>query len=181
MEVWKLIEGFPGYEVSNVGRVQSFRRGKPKILGQYPNKKGYLSLVLYSEGSPYTRRAHRLVAEAFVSNPLNLPQVNHEDGNKTNNNDWNLKWTDQMGNMKHASENGLRPHGEGHQDAKVNKEAVLHMIKLRHEDKMPVGEISRIFGLSPSHTSRLTRGIYWKHLKEEKQQLLKKWSEKEEV
>lgn len=100
MEEWRDIEGFEGiYQVSSWGRVRS----KYGILTPYRNKKGYLKIGLYI-GDRKTKkyRINRLVAAAFIPNPLNLPQVNHKDGNKENNSVTNLEWSSDRQNKDHA-------------------------------------------------------------------------------
>ena len=101
MEIWKDIEGWNGkYQVSAWGRVRNAETGN--ILTPYVNEKGYLKVGL-SCGNRKTKkyRVNRLVAQAFVPNPYNLPQVNHKDGNKQNNSYTNLEWTTNSINQKH--------------------------------------------------------------------------------
>lgn len=98
-EIWKDIKGYEGlYQVSNLGRVRSFpRQGTRKeetILRLTKTKKGYLSLHLCKNKEGRSFRVHRLVAEAFIPNPTNLPQINHKDENKLNNCVDNLEWCD---------------------------------------------------------------------------------------
>ena len=105
-EYWRPILNYEGlYEVSNFGRVKSFdtyRKGKNgsiricrgRILKPYTNKDGYLCVVLSKNNKHKTYKVHRLVAEAFLPNPDNLPQVNHRDENKQNNNVENLEFCD---------------------------------------------------------------------------------------
>lgn len=103
MEVWKDIEGYNGkYQVSSWGRVRNAESGN--ILKPYKNGKGYLKVGL-SVGHRITdkHRVNRLVAKAFIPNPMNLPQVNHKDGNKENNSITNLEWTTDEINKKHAA------------------------------------------------------------------------------
>ena len=96
-EIWKPI-GYEGYEVSNLGRVKSYKYDKinGKIMNPYKNTKGYLQIDLQLDGRKSENRVnlslHRLVAIAFIPNPDNLPQVNHKDEDKTNNCVDNLEW-----------------------------------------------------------------------------------------
>lgn len=122
-EIWKWVDGYQGfYKVSNLGRVKSVDRYVycevslnklqhlfGKVLKSKIDKKGYAIVYLSKEGKQKAKKIHRLVAQAFIPNPLNLPQVNHIDGNKTNNNVSNLEWCDNSYNQKHAHETGLFP------------------------------------------------------------------------
>lgn len=123
-EEWRDISGFEGrYQVSNTGRVKSLSRKvnnhtgmllvKEKILTAKPNPKGYVHIrVNNNDGVKSTIRVHRAVAEAFLSNPDNKPQVNHIDGNKSNNIITNLEWCTNGENQIHAYKNGLNHHSE---------------------------------------------------------------------
>lgn len=92
-EIWKDILGYEGlYQVSNFGRVKSFKFGKERILKPGTNKYGYLIVILCKNGKVKHFYVHRLVAEAFIPNTHNYPCVNHKDECKTNNNVNNLEW-----------------------------------------------------------------------------------------
>lgn len=107
-EEWKNIEGWEGiYQISNYGRLKSFKMFKEGYILSNKNKKGdYFSVVLCScDRPPKYIRIHRLVAEAFIPNPLNLPEVNHKDSNKQNDHVGNLEWITRLGNHRHAIEN----------------------------------------------------------------------------
>ena len=120
-EIWKDIKGYEGlYQVSNLGRVKSFNymnTGKEKIKTPTLQKKytmkqgGYLQTTLYKNNKSKTVLVHRLVAEAFIPNPDNLPQVNHKDYNKTNNCVENLEWCSAKYNSNHKR-NNCKPLGE---------------------------------------------------------------------
>lgn len=90
LEVWKPIKDFEDYLISSFGRVKSIKRNI--ILKQFEYRGGYLEVHLRKPGIKSHKKVHRLVAEAFIPNPNNLPQVNHKDENKKNNNLNNLEW-----------------------------------------------------------------------------------------
>ena len=96
MEEWKDIKGYEHkYQISNYGNVKSLdyhRTGESKLLSPVLKKTGYYQVNLYLNGQYCSKRIHKLVAEAFLENPDNLPVVNHIDGDKTNNHVSNLEW-----------------------------------------------------------------------------------------
>lgn len=100
MEKWKDIKGYEGlYQVSTLGRVRSLPRKDPRghqLKGKYlkPRKDthGYFRVCLSKDGIVCYKGIHRLVAEAFIDNPHNYPQVNHKDEHPTNNRADNLEW-----------------------------------------------------------------------------------------
>ncbi|HRF69961.1 MAG TPA: HNH endonuclease signature motif containing protein [Candidatus Pelethenecus sp.] len=102
---FKEIRGFPNYLAGSDGSIYSKKR--KKYLAQEKTKDGYLKVTLYNEGKYRSRKTHRFIAEAFIDNPENKPQVNHIDGNKTNNRVENLEWCTAEENMQHAIFSGL--------------------------------------------------------------------------
>jgi hypothetical protein len=97
------IKDFPGYKVSDSGEIISVRQTSTVTLKQQVKTHGYLYVTLYRNGKRYFRRVHRLVAEAFIPNPLNLPEVNHIDEDKTNNRVANLEWCTSYDNKVYGS------------------------------------------------------------------------------
>lgn len=98
-EIWKTIKGFENYKVSNTGKVYSL--AKNKVMKPWIVNSGYYVLTLVDSGVSKNMSVHRLVAKAFIPNPLNKEQVNHIDGNKLNNNVDNLEWTTPSENVNH--------------------------------------------------------------------------------
>lgn len=113
-EEWRVIPGTDDlYEVSNLGRVRSIthtdsmgRVQKGRVLCFGDNGKGYLHVGLGKRRQDYV---HRLVAAAFVDNPDELTEINHIDGDKSNNAATNLEWTTHRANLKHSYDTGLHP------------------------------------------------------------------------
>jgi hypothetical protein len=114
-ELWSPISELPYYQISNFGRVRSLDRYhqrddnsirfcKGRVRKLNPDNHGYL--IIYIQGKTY--KIHRLVAAAFIPNQRNCKQVNHIDGNKSNNQVSNLEWCTASENLKHAHKNGLK-------------------------------------------------------------------------
>lgn len=119
-EVWKDVPKFEGlYKVSNRGDVFSIKRNK--VLAKQNHNSGYLMVRLYKNKCGFSILIHRLVAKAFLPNPKKLPQVNHKDGNKKNNNVKNLEWVSCRDNTIHSCK-GLR-------SKKYKKRIGLHVYK----------------------------------------------------
>ena len=117
-EIWKTIEGYPSYMVSNMGRVKSLnygRRGKEGIMSPRISGNGHLKVTLRNINGTKDYLVHRLVATHFMPNPNNLPEVNHKDECKTNNIIWinedgsidynksNLEWCDRRYNVNYGN------------------------------------------------------------------------------
>lgn len=106
-EIWKYIAGYEGkYAVSNLGNVKNYKTNK--ILKNREDKDGYLYVILCKNGKTKLMKIHRLVAQTFILNPKNKPEVNHIDGVKANNVMNNLEWATHNENMEHAWKNHLR-------------------------------------------------------------------------
>ncbi len=95
------IKGYQNYEVRPNGEVVNVKTGR--ILKKNKTKKGYLTIMLYTNGNGKRCFIHRLVAEAFIPNPQNLPEVNHKDEDKTNNCVSNLEWCTRKYNVNYGT------------------------------------------------------------------------------
>ena len=104
MEIWKDIKGYEElYQVSDLGRVRSFKSGKWQTLKNRLTPRGYYLVTLYKDGKATNKWVHKLVAQAFIPNPDNLPQVNHKDEDKLNNAASNLEWCTAKYNINYSS------------------------------------------------------------------------------
>lgn len=126
------------YEITREGQVINRRSGR--ILKPQPNGKGYLRVIL--GGKRYF--VHRLVVEKFIPNPESKEQVNHKDGNKTNNQADNLEWVTNQENRKHAVENGLQISGEKCPWAKLTKNDVLFIREHPEIDEWDLADVLNV-------------------------------------
>ena len=121
IEIWKTViikgETYDNYQVSNLGRLMSLNyrgTGRAELMNPGKLKDGYLIVVLTKDRKRHTYTVHRLIAETFLPNPNNLPEVNHKDENKENNfvgtpendyKDGNLEWCDSKDNCNYGTRN----------------------------------------------------------------------------
>ena len=144
--------GYPKYWATEDGKIWSDKT--EKWLKGYPSKKGYL-LIEMSDGDYRAVPIHRLVAQAFIPNPENKPEVNHKDGNKVNNHVSNLEWCTTAENMLHASINDLRPHKLSCQD-----------IRDIYASDISNRELARQYKISRKIIGKIKHGHYRPHLLE---------------
>lgn len=163
-EIWNHVNGYKGlYEVSNLGRVWSVARWRKngensgywqqgRILKQTYTTTGYLKVELYKNKKRKTLKVHRLVAEAFISNTDNKPNINHKDGNPLNNKAENLEWCTQQENIMHALKTGLR------KKLYIPKERLK---QLYIDENLTAKEIGKMYGVShtPIHARLKKYGI----------------------
>lgn len=163
MEKWRDIEGYEGvYQVSNQGRVKSLPRNgtikSERILRPAANHAGYYNVLFSFNHLRKHFSVHRLVAKAFIPNPENKPQINHIDGNKTNNTDSNLEWVTSKENMQHACKSGLLP-----QQSNLNDEKV-RAIRTLSSGSLSQRQLGKMFGVGGTSINDILNGKSWKHI-----------------
>ena len=170
-EIWKWISGYEGlYQVSNYGRIKTFPRHSryKEIMIRRPalGTGGYLQVGLHKNGISKTFDIHRLVAQTFIPNPLNLPEVNHKFGNKFDNCVENLYWCTDEENTHHAVETGLIKSGADRNEAKLTAEQV-RWIRENYKPYDPnfgASALARKFNVSPRTIRRVVKGITYKNV-----------------
>lgn len=180
-EIWKEIPNSKFYAVSNFGNIKRLEHKKWNNLNNsystyrekllficYNNSKRYGRIAItYLDGTRPIESIHRLVAKSFIENPNNLPQINHKDGNKTNNHYSNLEWCTQSDNMQH------RIHTLGVKNWKIGEDLHWTVLTEQQVRQIPIllqeGKtkrfIAKLFKVCPTTITEITKGRSWKHLK----------------
>lgn len=160
-EEWKDIAGYEGkYQVSNFGRVKSFKQHVTRILKPKLNENGYLYFSLSKSNVAKNNLSHRLVAEAFNPKIEGKNDVNHLDGHPLNNYVKNLEWATRKENLQHAVRIGLWNLGEEHHNAKLTNEQAT-LIRENH-DNLSRNELAKKFCVTPSTISLVQLGKIYK-------------------
>ena len=171
-EIWKDISGYEGlYQVSNLGRIKRIRNRTCKILKEQKKQSGYIGCTLSKNGIVKHYKVHRLVAEAFIPNTEHKPQINHINGDKTDNNVNNLEWCTARENINHSFKAGL---SKGRRDAenKLSKKIGQYSLNgdfIKEWDSAM--QIQRELGFNNSAISacclrkyRQCYGYLWRHI-----------------
>ena len=174
-EKWKIIEEFPRYLISNKGRI--------KILSTLEDKKlfvkddGYVATTL-GDGKQSYKYVHRLVAEAFIKNKHDKPQVNHINGIKGDNRAENLEWVTPAENIRHAIDTGLLKYkkkekeiknskyslGEEVNGSKLTPEEVIEIRVLWEYREYKQTELADMFNVDPRTINHVITRRQWKHI-----------------
>lgn len=169
LEVWKTIEEFPDYSVSNRGRVRRDTRCNRSPYGgpikPWVTNKWYLIVALCIGGIVRKLSVHRLVAKAFLETKSRNETVNHKNGVKTDNSIDNLEWSSYGENNKHAYDflGKSQPCGESHYRSKITGEDVK-AIRKRHVNGETFTDISKSYGMGPRAISYIAKRQTWKHI-----------------
>lgn len=157
----KPINGYPDYFITNDGQVVSTKKGTQYRIKETIRKRyKYHQVSIRANKKQKLYLVHRLVALHFIPNPFGLSQVNHKDGNKSNNHISNLEWCDCDYNKKHAVMNNLVAFGDKHGMAKLN-DACIHAIFKLKELKMSCTQIADILGVHKSAITYALIGKTW--------------------
>ena len=157
------LQGLEGYYATDCGDIYSRKTGRFKKLTQFKNWAGYMRVGLFVNNKRITHSVHRLIALTFIKNPDNLPQVNHIDGNKSNNNVNNLEWCSASENQKHSCRVlGNKPNNPW--VGKFGKDNPSSKSVLQLKDNVIINEFAglteaeRRTGISHSHISQVCSG-----------------------
>lgn len=173
---WRSVPGYAGvYLVSDTGLIFSEARTEfvqsKRTGGHYRfrnagmkktriNNLGYEQVSLNLDGDVKLHLVHRLVAQAFLPNPNNFPEVNHIDGNKSNNILSNLEWTTRQGNALHGTRVLGKNRGETHSNTKLTKDDVILIMGLLNSGWTQT-EISKLFDVTNHAIYRIEHGFNW--------------------
>lgn len=185
-EIWKTIKEAPKYAISDLGRVKRIKPGKGTYVGRIIKSQenpqvGYIQIKLCVNNIPKKFMVHQLVANAFIVNKENKPELNHKDGIKANNCVNNLEWVTKSENLKHAIKMGLRSppepkRGEDHPWSKLKNKEVWLIKKLLqsnyyknqnhydHNKKFNQKMIAKMFKVREYVISKINRKMAWKQI-----------------
>lgn len=177
IELWKPIEGFPGYLISNMGRIKSLgqwvkgcsscdRFLKEKGLKPTKDKGGYSFVRLYKNKKNKDRTIHSLVIEHFGEpKPSPKHECNHKDGNTSNDWNTNLEWLTHSENIQHAYDNNLCSNkGEYHYRSKLSEKEVKEIRRLYATGKYTHKDLSIRFTVVEGTISYIINRRTWKHI-----------------
>lgn len=159
------IQGFENYEVNELGEIWSLpkktRKGVRIVKAlKYP-KTGYMYVDLCKDGKVKKFTVHRLVALNLIPNPENKPQVNHINGNKTDNRVENLEWCTRSENQKHSIQIGLRTtKGEKNSQSKLNEQDVLYIRNSKEKGSI----LAKKFNISNPTICDIRKYRSWTHI-----------------
>lgn len=172
IEIWKDVVGYEGYyAVSDRGRIKRVAAGQGaipgKILTCWPHRNGYRMVTLSVDGVRFSPTVHSLVAKAFLGNRETNQQVNHKNGDKTDNRVTNLEWMTPLENTRHAwDELGIDLRGENSATSKLTEDEVQQIRCLYGTGNCSQSALARQYSVSVQQVSNILHRKSWAHLPE---------------
>jgi hypothetical protein len=168
----KRIPKHPDYGVDREGNVYSFnyrRTGKTKKLKASVNTRGYYYVSIQKDKRGKHKTVHRLVAETFIPNPVNKPQVNHINGIKTDNRVENLEWATSVENLRHAYDTGLKkfPNNTKYltpEQVREIRDFIEVNKNLPRKERFKIKQIAQYFGVTGTQVCRISRNLSYTHI-----------------
>jgi len=159
---WKVVDGFPNYLISNKGEVYS--RSSKKLLKKTIDRGGYYAVCLCTNGNKNGKWIHHLVTSNFIGQLPFGKEINHKDGNKLNNYNFNLEYVTRSENHKHACRIGLRSlRGEDQPRHILKENQVLSIRKLLYGG-VTQEKIGKLFGVARSTIGSIAIRKSWRYL-----------------
>ncbi len=157
----KPIEDYVNYSITEEGRIWSEKRNK--WLKPRKNSNGYLIINLYKNKKYITLQLHRLVAQTYIPNPCNKPQINHKSGIKTDNRAENLEWVTCQENFDHAVLNNLMSKGENNGQSKLTWEQVNEIRKNHYSKNITKRKPWEKHGIGKTQYYNIITNKWWKN------------------
>ena len=157
-----MLPKYPNYGIGKDGRIYSYKSFR-WLSNKAKTRQGYPQIHLYVGGRPRVFLVHRLIAEAWKIKPSWATEVNHKNGDKTDNRASNLEWVTRAMNAKHAGEIGLMPVGSNHGGSKLSESDVLE-IRQAYADGESQVSIARNYPVGRAMIGFIVRRESWQHV-----------------
>lgn len=167
LEIFKVIQEFPTYEIGNKGTVRNVKTKKNKYTHKHST--GYVLVQFKKGGKVYTRKVHRLVAESFAENRTGISfkslSVKHLDNNKSNNVWTNLEWDTHLGSMRDAYLDKLIPSLQGERNGRSKlTDSVVENICADFERGLKPFQVREKYNISKQQAEKIHAGHAWLHI-----------------
>lgn len=166
---WKISPSYPDYKVSEDGRVMRITAAPGahvgRILKPWRRDDGYAMYIIRHDGRSIHKKAHQLVAEAFLGpKPFPAAEVCHNDGDPSNDHYKNLRWDTRASNHQDKVAHGTDNRGSKHPQSRFTDEQILEIFRLASTREKTQREIADQFDMQQAHVSRILLGKRWAHL-----------------